>query len=344
MTDFPPFSSDDTRDQAAAWFARLNSGHATEADRLACEAWRAADPEHDRQYRNQQFFWEAARHVPQARLRALLNKTEDENDVPRSAIPPQSGQPRSARRRFGLGLAGVCALAVTAGASRHAWWDTPDHVEELATARGERRTVTLPEGSVIYLNTGTRATVRLYEGRRVVELAAGEAMFEVSHDSNRPFIVDADHTEVRVTGTRFNVRYDPDGASQGVNVSVASGSVQVSAGPWWNRKTRNLTAGQGVSADAADHIGQVVAVDASQVMAWQRGKIVFDNAPLARVVDEMNRYLPAPAVFSAPAQAQYRVAGVFSIDDPLAMMNALPAIAPVRVLRMSDGRLQVVDR
>ncbi|OZI30456.1 hypothetical protein CAL29_20730 [Bordetella genomosp. 10] len=343
MTDIPP-SSDDPRDQAAFWFARLNSGDATEADRRAFEAWRQADPEHDRHYRNLHFFWDAARHVPEARMRAILARAEDEAGGSKTsshaspAMPPR--RPAFSRRQFGLGLAGACSLGLAVAVLRKPWWAAPDHVEELATARGERRTVTLPDGSVVYMNTDSVATVRLYEGRRVVELAAGEALFEVSHDRERPFIVDAGNTEVLVTGTRFNVRRD----AGDVRVSVASGSVEVSAGPWWNRATRRLTAGQGVESDAKNPPGEVAAVDVSQVTAWQRGKIVFDNAPLAQVVAEMNRYLPVPASFAAPALAQYRVAGVFSIDDPLAMMNALPAIAPVRVLRTSEGGLQVVAR
>ncbi|HEY0295078.1 MAG TPA: FecR family protein, partial [Bordetella sp.] len=122
------------------------------------------------------------------------------------------------------------------------------------------------------------------------------------------------------------------------------GAVDVSAGPWWDRTTRQLTADQGVVTDAKGTLGQVAPVNAANVAAWQRGKIVFEDMPLAQVVQEMNRYLPMPASFAAPGLAQYRVGGVFGIDDPLAMMNALPAIAPVRVLQAPDGRLQVVGR
>jgi transmembrane sensor len=46
----------------------------------------------------------------------------------------------------------------------------------------------------------------------------------------------------------------------------------------------------------------------------------------------------------APSLTQHRIAGVFSIDDPQAMMDALPAIAPVRVVHLPDGRLHIVAR
>jgi transmembrane sensor len=319
----------DPRACAAYWFTRLHSGEATEDEQRAFERWRQADPEHDRHYRNLLYFWDATLSIPEERLRATLNKTDE---------PPR--QPRYTRRQFGLGLAAACSALVVAGVLGSPWWDAPEHVIELVTARGERRAVTLPDETVLYLNTATRATAKLYANRRTLELESGEVLFQVKSDQERPFIVDAGLSKIVVTGTRFDVRRD----THAVQVSVESGSVNVTTGAWWNRVTRRLTAGQTVATNSDQGIGQVASIDVANVTAWQRGKIVFDDAPLSLVIAEMNRYLPQAAILDAPSLAQHRIAGVFSIDDPQAMMDALPAIAPVRVVHLPDGRLHIVAR
>ncbi|KAG1245041.1 hypothetical protein G6F65_021459 [Rhizopus arrhizus] len=109
----------------------------------------------------------------------------------------------------------------------------------VSTERGERRQMTLPDGSVLEINGGTRAQGKLYAGRRDVELESGEINFTVSADPARPFIVDAGSGVVRVTGTVFDVRRDADQ----VAVLVESGTVQVSGGHWWNLGRAVLRAG-----------------------------------------------------------------------------------------------------
>jgi len=109
--------------------------------------------------------------------------------------------------------------------------------------------MSLPDGSVLELNSGARATARLYEGKRVVQLLEGEIFFSVQHDPSRPFVVEAGESRIVVTGTRFNVRYD----AQTTQVSVESGSVNVSNGPWWNRQSRALEKGQGLA--VSDELG-----------------------------------------------------------------------------------------
>lgn len=331
MTPDDQNASDALRQRAVHWFTRMQSGDATQAERAACNAWRQQDPSHERMYRSIDFLWDASRQLPQDAVRAILNTP----DTPQRTS-------RVTRRQFGLGLLGACSLAGVAAVTVLPAWrrGAEQYRTTLATRPSQRGQTTLPDGSTLSLNVNTRLEVALYAGQRHIALLAGEAFFDVAHDPQRPFIVQAGHATVEVTGTRFQVRRDPDR----VSVGVESGSVNVTSGAWWRQEHRQLRAGQGVAVQHHAPVGDVVAVRIENVAAWRDGKIVFDNTPLETVVAEMNRYLPQAAALDAPQLRDYRIAGVFNIDEPQAMMEALPAIAPVRLQRLTDGRIRVLAR
>lgn len=315
---------------AAHWFSRMHSGEATDSDRQAFDAWRSADPAHEREYRQLTSQWDAVLSVSQTRLRGLMHES-----VTASRPPPTS------RRRFGAGMAAACSLTVVAAILAAPYLLNRDEkLINFATRKGERRQVTLPDGSTLHLNGDTRLVARFDRGERRVELAQGEAFFEVQHDASRPFVVQGGMGQVTVTGTRFNVRRD----TETLQVSVESGSVLLESGPWWRQSERRLTAGQQAIAYASSALSDVTQVNVENLTAWQRGKIIFNNVPLATVISEMNRYLMRPARLDAPELGQHRISGVFSVDDPLAMIDALPAIAPVSLERLQDGRVRVVAR
>lgn len=325
--------SDDPRDLAASWFAYMHSGEVTEEGRCEFERWYQADPENRRQYRNVQQIWSATLQIPEGELRSILAR---QNPVLQPAA-------NVGRRRFslGVGVAGACSLGVL-GSLGFQWLTqaSPIHVNRITSLRGERRGVVLPDGTTLLINTGTLAEARLYEDRRIIDLEEGEIYFSVSHDAQRPFIVNAADSRIVVTGTQFNVRHERGH----MQVSVASGSVSVSRGPWWNRESRALTRGQAVESEVAQMLGEVHSTDLSKRLAWQRGKVVFENTPLRQAIEEINRYLPKPARLDAPSLQDYRIAGIFSVDDPLALIDTLPDFAPVRVFHLPDGQVRISDR
>lgn len=315
---------------AAHWFSRMHSGETSEADQQAFAAWCSADPAHERDYRRLTAQWDAVLSLPETRLRGLMQATQ--------AAPPP---PAMSRRRFGLRMVAACALPVAAGLLAAPYLFNSDETRlNYATRKGERRQVTLPDGSILHLNGDTRLAARFGANERRVELSQGEAFFEVRHDTSRPFVVEGGLGQVTVTGTRFNVRRDSDS----LQVSVESGSVRLESGPWWRHSEHRLGAGQQAIAYADSPLGDVTHVNVDNLSAWQRGKIIFNNVPLAKVISEMNRYLMQPASLNAPALGAYRISGVFSVDDPLAMIDALPAIAPVSLDRLPDGRVRVLAR
>lgn len=323
-TSLPP--SDDARDRAAYWFARLQSGEASAGERAQFEAWRAADPAHARQYAEIETLWQAAGTLDAAQ-QARLGRAY------RAPVLP------SRRRWLALG-AGMGATAAAALVGVRLWPLPEEYARSIATARGDRQELSLPDGSLVSLNSGSALRVRYDAGQRRIWLEEGEAFFTVTRDAGRPFVVDAGTGRVTVLGTQFNVRREGDAFS----VAVAGGTVRVERGPWWNRQRALLTAGQG--SRYADAASTTPDLDVQAAIAWRDGRIVFRDTPLPQALAEMNRYLPDPLRprFAEPRLAALRVSGIFDTANPKALLAALPRILPVSVQAGTAGTVDILPR
>lgn len=309
------------RDEAALWFVRLQAAQPSSEERARFEAWCKEHPQHQYEFEVLQGVWSAADRVPRARLQALCET------------------PSSPRRRpllrYAL-AAGLLAVAVALGLFSGLSPST-DYRAEFASSVGERRHIALPDGSVIDLNSGSRVAVHFQSDRRSVDLQQGEAMFSVEHDSGRPFVVDAGPGAVTVTGTRFDVRRD---ASQ-TRVAVEAGTVMVQGR---SDQKVSLTAGQGSRIDAQGQVSPAQSVNTQELTAWRTGKLVFSNASLFEVAEEVSRYRTAPLQVSDPAVGNLRLSSVFKSDDTDALLRALPSILPVAIKSLPDGRQEIIAR
>jgi len=291
---------------AAQWLARLHSGHATAQDHAACERWRTAQPDNERA-------WQRAQRM-QAQLGLIT--------------PPLAqavlGRARDTGRRRALRALGGLVVAVPAAHLAWRQWGTAwaaDH----RTALGERRDITLPDGTRIWLNTATAIDVAYSPTLRSVRLLRGEVLIETAADRQaaapRPFVLTTREGDLRPLGTRFVVRDAPDGCGLTVHegavaVRTAEGLVQtVAAG-----QALRFTAGELAPAASADPFAG----------RWTEGLLVARNQPLGDFLKELARYR-AGVVQCDPAVAGLRITGAFQIDRSDAVLDALPRTLPVRV-------------
>src|SRR4029077_9414852 len=106
---------------------------------------------------------------------------------------------RRFRRPF---FAAAHAFAVVIGGA--VWWQA--HRYPLySTDIGERRSITLADGSTVDLNARSQLRVEFSKSERRVELLDGQALFQVAKDKQRPFIVHSGDATVRAVGTQFDV-------------------------------------------------------------------------------------------------------------------------------------------
>ena len=310
--------------RAAEWVVRL-AGGLSAAERRELNRWLAESPAHAAAFEEARTAW-----GKMGQLRLQPGRLA-EDTVP----PPDS----PARRRFltwrrGLASA-ACLLLLALGATL--WHGDPwfmlmaDH----HTPTGERRLVTLPDGSRVELGPASAIRLDYSASARRVVLLSGVAHFTASPAANtesRPFIVVAANGRARVLGTEFMVAHMPGGAE----VTVLEGRVEVARRAAEYGLARVLARGQAVRYSAAG-LGPVRAVNARRATAWRRGRLIFDKAPLGEVVAALNRYRRGRIMITDPALASRRVSGIFQTATPEA---ALATIA--RDLRLNTLSLPLL--
>ena len=170
-------------------------------------------------------------------------------------------------------------------------------------------------------------------------LSDGEAIFDVAHDKNRPFTVAAADRMVRVVGTQFDVR-NREGE---LTVTVARGRVQVQPATTATQgRAFLLTPGQRLAIDPAG-VERLKAVDPQETFSWRAGRLVYREALLGDVVEDLNRQFVEQIEITDPELAKIPITGVIVLDNPRAVVARLSLLLPVRSVP-SDRGLQLLRK
>lgn len=300
---------------AAEWVARADRGLSREED-AALADWLASDVKH---------------RVAWLRLDAAWRRVLDPSsrEVSRRSASPVSGFGRWRLRHPPRRLA-AAALAAATLAGGSALWSLQARGFEMETAVGGRSAAPLPDGSRIELNTDTRLRVDVRPNRRRVWIDKGEAYFEVASDHEHPFVIQAGKRRVTVLGTRFSIRRD----GERLEVAVAEGRVRVEDAARGATQPRIVTVGDQLVADGPSmrvmHPGEE-AVDDD--LSWRRGLLAFQDAALAEVLAELNRYNKVQLAAGDTVAADLRIGGVF---DPLNISAFTSLLRDAYNLRVSE--------
>lgn len=306
-----PMRDDSVDAQAAEWFSRNRGAN---PDPQAFAQW-LAEPAHARAYAEFEALW--------AELGALRTTPELKS----------ARRSRGWRPALAMAAAVLCALlAMNLGAPQ-----TLFSQQIAAQAKGVRD-IQLPDGSTLSVNANTRLRVDFTAHRRDIHLLQGQLYIDVAPDKERPLWVHSGDAQVRVVGTGFDVRR---GQRQLV-VTVAHGQVALIPTP--DAAPTLLTARQRASFDYRSGRLQQSQLDDAQVADWRSGHLTFRNRDLASLADELALYRNQPVLLSDPALASYTVSGSLDVNDPDALLRALPALLPVRTVILGDGRARIEPR
>jgi transmembrane sensor len=243
------------------------------------------------------------------------------------------------RRWLGAGLAAAaCALFALFLTPQ---FTTDDETLRYQTRKGEQLQIDLADGTQISLNTNSSLSVHLTEHLRHVTLHRGEAFFQVQKNVDLPFVVDVGTAEVRVMGTAFNI-YRHQTQS---DITVTEGVVRVTElGNPANRapSTELLYPDQSVSSSDTG-LARPGLTDSGATIAWREGKIVADGMPLALLVDEIARYHDVKILIAEPALAQRTVSGVFQLDRPDTILQALEYSFGIHSMELEDASILLLS-
>lgn len=317
MTSAVSSADDKIAEAARAWVIARAEEEVTAETEAAFQDWLQADRRHRAMYAQVYGIWGAA-----AQMGHLQgDKIQDD----------QTAAPTS-RRRFlwaGAVAAGIAALA--AGFSFIAPSSSPGVI---ATQTAEIRNVPLEDGSLVTLGAESAMSVDFTDTERRVSLASGEAFFEVEKDAARPFIVSVGKTEVRVVGTKFDVRR----GVLGVDVAVLEGVVEVIRTQAADK--RILTAGEKL-VTTPGALTEIPATKGHAPGAWRQGRLVFDNAPLAEVLADADRYYAGDIILASDEVGRLRVTASYKTDAIEQMLQSLEQVLPIKAERNARGDLVI---
>ncbi len=234
--------------------------------------------------------------------------------------------PRRTSRRGWLGGAMAAALVAVIGLSTMNPFGNANRIE---TTAGEHRTIELADGSRIEINGGS--VVEIDKDRpRFARLEAGEAMFHVVHRDDDPFVVETGGDRIVDLGTAFNVVR----RERQTSVAVSEGIVLYNP----DRDKVRLIAGKAIDARDDDSKPPVVQdIDVASIGGWRSGLLVYNDAPLAIVAEDLKR-TAGMDVQVAPAAAALSFRGALIIDkNRNRTISDLAALSGTKAQRQGDG-------
>lgn len=299
----------DAAAEAAVWMARLKSDQRLPETESAFRHWLATTPNAQGLFDEATEVWEMIPSAVQVR----------------SAPAFYQSMPR--RVAVVVAIAAVFVLVVFGG-----FFVTNARPIVYETQTGEQRTLALADGSKVTLNTDTRLSVTYSRNRRYIQFNHGEAIFQVAHDTTRPFVVETGTQRVTALGTVFLVRSDPSA----MQVALFSGKVELLSKD--NAATPSgMILKPGERATVRVGLSPIVDRPSSEVItAWQRQEIVFSDVTLSEAINELNRYSRLQIFVADSGIASLKVAGVFQTGDSEAFAKNIARIYGLKIRRSEN--------
>lgn len=210
---------------------------------------------------------------------------------------------------------------------------------DYVTGAGQKSIVDLPDGTRLTLDASTAVDVAFANGRRDIRLLNGHVFFDVAHDRQRPFAVEAAEQVITALGTQFDVKLE----AGGMRVVLAEGSVSVAmARGRAGASPVKLKPGEAFSAPK-NGVGQVTRANLDEALAWRQGVVEFRDQPLSEAVMRLNRSTRAQIVIKDPKVAALRITGVFKTGDIKRFGRSVSEVLPVRMIQRDANTYELVS-
>jgi transmembrane sensor len=321
-------------EQAAKWCCLLAEDALDLSEQREFDAWICADPRHEEAFEKMVLVWQGADAIAEMpgflSLRAQALTAMEEGQ-------PDWHEPMPKRFVYmGAGFAAaVMLLAVLTGL---VFIGTQSEI--YTTGIGERRVVSLEDGSKLSLDAASSVEVTYSRERRALSIERGRAKFDVASDPLRPFIVTAGDKTVVAIGTAFSVELLP----QQIRVFLYEGHVAVldeaeatdladaskllADG---SLSDRVFMPGQELILSTKARTATIAPGDVERSLSWEGGRLSFIDEPLSLAIERVNRTSDTPIVLGDAAAGRLIINGEFDAGDTAAFVSGVASLYPVRV-------------
>lgn len=304
---------DDVIDNATRWIVLLRSGHASEADWQAYRQWRAQDPRHEQL-------------CAQLETRLGVFKVPIGQGVSGKVLQQALTTPGTSRRKLLQGALACTGVALGASLLVSQRTALGELTADVSTGTAERRTVSLPDGSELFLNAKSAVDLDFSGAHRIVRLLDGELRAKVAVNPATPFQLVTPQALIHVLGSDLTVR---EREGQGLVVAL-KGALQIVR---QGLETLQLQTGHEVSYDRYGF--SPVRVMSLGAAAWVDGLLEVRDVPLVQIIEALRPYRGGVLRID-PAVAELRVSGMFRLDKTEQVLDTLARTLPIQVLRRSD--------
>ena len=195
------------------------------------------------------------------------------------------------------------------------------------TSKGVKSEVILPDGSKVVLNADSKLTYpkKFSDSTRNVTLI-GEAFFDIEHNSNRPFIVDANEIKIKVLGTTFNVKsYSKD---EKIETTLVSGKVELIKHS--DTTPIELAPSQkGIFYKSQNKL-KIEEVNSSNIIAWKEGTLIFKNTSMSQVAIDLERKYNVKFIINSQKLLNYEYTGTFDNLTINEVLKLLVISSPIK--------------
>jgi transmembrane sensor len=345
--------------QNRAWYlmARTLSNEASEPEKAELQLILQQDEYLQQQYSMLQQFWTPSSKELHSTYHpeALLRKAkEQELEAGSFDITKRNFLPKRIRWAVAASLFAVMAVGyfiIQKRSTPTAVINTVVYTDSISTANGNRSQLILPDGSRVWLNSGSSLRYQDFKGKtREVQLV-GEAYFDVVKMKDKPFIVHAEGVNIRVLGTMFNVRCYP--GETNIETTLLHGAVSVTHKDDPRKKAILLAPNQKLTIsksffqankqfDQPEKLYEVKYLDTTvqpahlQETAWVYNRLEFKNIDFKTLAEKMERWYNVNIVFKDTAVQQLRFVGSFEKETAEEALIALQLVADFRFEIRSD--------
>jgi len=208
------------------------------------------------------------------------------------------------------------------------WDNVPVGMTEVSAVPGIISKVTLPDGSEVWLNSGSTLSypVRFTKNKREVSLN-GEAYFKVVSDkTNRFEVVAGDEAFVSAYGTEFNVKaYDDESM---IKATLVEGNIEVFKAS--STQKHKVTPGEQLIFDKEKSLFEKKEVNLAVVTGWKDGKMIFRRADMAEIIRRLSRKFNVDIQLEGEELYNYEYSATFTNESLNEILYLLEKSAPIR--------------